>query len=64
MKNRPAVNRAACDLVAAMLTALNLIELVRRDALDAVTVPNKTSLLNQPDDDPGDSSHEDIAGKQ
>ena len=47
-----------------MLTALNLIELVRRDALDAVAVPNKASLLNQPDDDPGDSSHEDIAGKQ
>jgi hypothetical protein len=27
-------------------------------------VPNKTSLVNQPDDDPGDSSHEDIAGEQ
>jgi hypothetical protein len=46
------------------LAALILIELVRRDALDAVAVPNKTSLVNQPDDDPGDSSHEDIAGEQ
>ena len=41
-----------------------MIELVRRDALDAVAVPNKTSLVNQRDDDPGDSSHEDIAGEQ
>ena len=47
-----------------MLAALILIELVRRDALDAVAVPNKTSLVNQPDDDPGESSHEDIGGKQ
>ena len=47
-----------------MLAALILIELVRRDALDAVAVPNKASLLNQPDDDPGESSHEDIAGEQ
>jgi hypothetical protein len=36
-----------------MLVALVLIELV----------PNKTSLLNQPDDDPGDSSHEDIVAR-
>ena len=47
-----------------MLAALILIELVRRDALDAVAVPNKTSLVNQPDDDPGESSHEYIAGEQ
>jgi hypothetical protein len=47
-----------------MLAALNLIEPVRRDALDAVAVPNKTSLVNQRDDDPGDSGHEDIAGEQ
>ena len=47
-----------------MLAALILIELVRRDALDAVAAPNKTSLVNQPDDDPGESSHEDIAGER
>ena len=34
--NRPDVNRAACDVVAPMLAALILIELIRRDALDAV----------------------------
>jgi hypothetical protein len=35
-EHRPAVNRAACDVVALMLAALILIELIRRDALDAV----------------------------
>jgi hypothetical protein len=37
---------------------------VHSRALDAVAVPNKTSLVNQRDDDPGDSSHDDIAGEQ
>jgi hypothetical protein len=46
-----------------MLAALILIELVRRDVLDAVAVPNKTSLVNQPDNDPGDTGHKDIAGE-
>src|ERR1700716_1030188 len=36
------------------------LELVRRDALDAVA-PNKTSLVNRPDNDPGDTGHKDIA---
>ena len=40
---------------APVLEALILIELVRRDALDAVAVPNKTSLLN--------TGHKDIAGE-
>ena len=57
------MNRAACDVVAPMLAALNLIELVRRDALDAVAVPIRTSLVNQPDNDPGDTGHKDIAGE-
>src|ERR1700704_5628291 len=47
-----------------MLAALILIELVRRDVLDAVAVPNKTSLVNQPDNDPGDTGHKGIAGEQ
>ena len=41
-----------------------MIELVRRDALDTVAVPNKTSLLNQPDNDPSHTGHKDIAGER
>ena len=47
-------------LAGAVLAAYGIfvwIELVRRDVLDAVAVPNKTSLVNQPDNDPGDTGH-------